>query len=262
MEKNNSLGVPIAIVIAGLLVAGAVYFSGGDNGTVAGTTTESFEITEADVSIPPVTSADHIVGNPDAPVVIVEYSDTECPFCKIFHGTLNRIMDTMGKEGKVAWVYRHFPLEQLHKKARKEAQATECAAKLGGNDGFWKFINDLYETTTSNDRLDESELPKIAARAGLNVAAFNTCYSSGEFADKVQAQYEEAIEAGGSGTPFSILVSKKKQGEELTNFLKEKTIEMQLPPTLFVLSEDGYRLAASGALPDVLMREIIDIMSK
>lgn len=259
MEKNSSLGVPIAIVIAGLLVAGAVYFGGSKGGTPA---TPEVEVVKGEVLIPAVTSADHIVGNPDAPVVIVEYSDTECPFCKVFHGTLNRIMDTLGKEGKVAWVYRHFPLEQLHKKAPREAAATECAAKLGGNDGFWKFTNDLYNTTTSNDKLEDSELPKIAARAGLNVASFNACLSSGEFSSKVQGQYEDAIKAGGTGTPFSVLVSKKKMGDDFNDFLKAKIVELNLPPTIFSLSDDGYRLAASGALPDTLMREILDEMMK
>ncbi len=78
---------------------------------------------------------DHIRGNPDAPVTLVEYSDFECPFCKRFHPTVKRIVDEYG--GRVRWVYRHFPLDEIHPvKARREAAAAECAAELGGNDAF------------------------------------------------------------------------------------------------------------------------------
>src|SRR6185436_7093141 len=84
------------------------------------------------VEMEPVTEKDHILGNPNAEVIMVEYSDLECPFCKEFHSTLRRVMNEYGKDGKVAWVYRHFPIDSLHPKARKEAEATECAAELGG----------------------------------------------------------------------------------------------------------------------------------
>jgi protein-disulfide isomerase len=128
MEK---LSVPIAIVIAGVLIAGSLYYS---NIKVAKQVVNTAP-TEA-ISMRAVSSDDHILGNPNADVVIVEYSDTECPFCKQFHTTLRRVMDEYGKDGKVAWVYRHFPIDQLHSKARKEAEATECANELGGAEKF------------------------------------------------------------------------------------------------------------------------------
>ncbi|HEY4512123.1 MAG TPA: thioredoxin domain-containing protein [Candidatus Paceibacterota bacterium] len=104
----------------------------------------------------PVTAKDHIKGNSSAPVKIVEYSDLECPFCKRFHATMLEVMSTYGKDGKVAWVFRHFPLAQLHSKAPKEAEAAECAAELGGNDGFWKFVDKINELTPSNNKLDQA----------------------------------------------------------------------------------------------------------
>ncbi|HEY4512581.1 MAG TPA: thioredoxin domain-containing protein [Candidatus Paceibacterota bacterium] len=103
-----------------------------------------------------VTSADHIKGSLSASVKIVEYSDLECPFCKRFHTTMQEVMNTYNKDGKVAWVFRHFPLAQLHSKAPKEAEATECAAELGGNDGFWKFVDKINEITPSNNKLDQA----------------------------------------------------------------------------------------------------------
>src|SRR3989344_5485116 len=101
------------------------------------------------------------------PIAIVEYSDLECPFCKTFQKTLHQIMDEYGESGKVAWVYRHFPLAQLHTKAAKEAEATECAAELGGNAAFWKYADRLFEVTPSNNNLELSQLPVIAAEVGL-----------------------------------------------------------------------------------------------
>ncbi|PJE75845.1 disulfide bond formation protein DsbA [Candidatus Uhrbacteria bacterium CG10_big_fil_rev_8_21_14_0_10_48_11] len=156
-------------------------------------------------TIAPVSSSDHILGDPKAPVVIVEYSDTECPFCKQFHTTLQQVYSQ--NNGEVAWVYRHFPLASLHSKAPHEAEATECAAELGGNDGFWKYLDELFSRTTSNNTLDESALPEIASAAGLDVNAFNKCLSSGKYTQKVQDQYDEAIAAGGTGTPYSVIIA-------------------------------------------------------
>jgi protein-disulfide isomerase len=167
--------------------------------------------TAGDVNIAPVTSGDRILGNPNADIVIVEYSDTECPFCKRFHQTLQQIMAEYGKDGKVAWVYRHFPIPSLHPKAPKEAEATECAAEQGGNTMFWKYIDKVYEITPSNNGLDPAQLPVIASELGLDVTAFNTCLSSGKMTAKVKAQYDEGVIAGARGTPYSVLITKDEK---------------------------------------------------
>lgn len=92
---------------------------------------------------------DHIRGSRDAPVTLLEYSDLECPFCKQFHTTLQRA--TQEYDGKVRWVYRHFPLDALHSKARKEAEAAECAAAQGK---FWEFLDRLFAVAPSNNGLE------------------------------------------------------------------------------------------------------------
>lgn len=207
MNMNiEKLSVPIAIVISGTLIAGALYYSNLKNSAVV--TDVGIPKKTTDVEMRVVTSEDHILGNPNADLIIVEYSDTECPFCKIFHNTLKRVMNEYGKDGKVAWVYRHFPIDQLHSKARKEAEATECAYDQGGNEKFWEYIDKLYQITNSNDSLDPAELPKIAKSVGLDVDTFNACLSSGKFASKVEADYQDAIAIGGRGTPNSIILSK------------------------------------------------------
>jgi protein-disulfide isomerase len=206
----EKLSVPIAIVIAGGFIAGALYYSNIKAGTQVANTVATTDTTKTDTSadMRPVSADDHILGNPNADLIIVEYSDLECPFCKQFQNTMKQIMEVYGSSGKVAWVYRHFPIDSLHPKARKEAEATECANELGGASKFWEYTNTVYEITTSNNTLDPAELPKIAKTVGLDVTAFNKCLASGKYKDKVEADYQDAVKAGGRGTPNSILVSK------------------------------------------------------
>lgn len=202
MNKNM---VPLAIVVAGALIALAVYFGGSDS-ALRSITETSGEPVAAKAEVAPVTAKDHILGNMNAEVIVIEYSDTECPFCKVFHTTMHQVVDEY--QGKVAWVYRHFPIAQLHPKAAKEAEATECAAELGGNQVFWRYIDRLFEVTPSNDGLDPAELPKIAAAVGLNQAAFNECLSSGKYSQFVAQSVEAAVKAGARGTPHSVIMTK------------------------------------------------------
>jgi len=144
-------------------------------------------------NVKPVSAEDHIFGNPDAPIKIVEFSDLECPFCKRYHPTLKKIMEDYGKDGKIAWVYRHFPLESIHSKAPKEAEASECAAELGGNAKFWSYVDRLYQVTPSNNGLDLKMLPKIAEDIGIDRGNFENCLASGKHAQKVSDQSDDAI---------------------------------------------------------------------
>lgn len=208
MQKQN-LSVPIAIVIAGIIIAGAVFY-GSKNKSVEN---NADQIPPKDsqkiVGLKDVSPEDHVLGNPDAQLAIIEFSDTECPFCKKIHQTMNQIMDEYGKTGKVKWIYRHFPLDALHDKTRKEAEATECATDLGGNEKFWAYINRLYSITPSNNGLDPAELPKIAEYVGLDKTAFESCLASGKFAAKVEANYQDGLSAGVEGTPYSVIINSK-----------------------------------------------------
>lgn len=162
-------------------------------------------------SVKAVGNEDHILGNPDAAVKLLEFSDFECPFCKRVHPTLKKIMADYGSDGDVAWVYRHFTLDSIHSKARKEAQAAECANELGGNDAFWAYTDRLYEITPSNNRLDLKQLPKIAEEIGLDRGAFEKCLEGdargGKYADHIEADNQDAIASGGRGTPFIVVVA-------------------------------------------------------
>lgn len=196
---QNQYVLPIVIVIAGVLIAGGVFLAG-----KSGAPTPNTNGTQA-INFRPIDATDHILGNPNAAVKVIEYSDLECPYCKQFQTTMHQVISFYGQSGQVAWVYRAFPLGQIHSKAPKEAEAAECAADQGGNTAFFSYIDKLYEITPGSNNLDLAQLPVIAKNVGLNVDAFNTCLNSGKNAAKVQASYADAIAAGGQGTPYILI---------------------------------------------------------
>lgn len=216
-ENKSSLAVPVAIVLAGALIAGAVYLQGPTGVKPTAAVNQFAE--KKDAVVKPIGADDHILGSPTADLIVVEYSDTECPFCKNFHSVMQQIISEYGKDGKVAWVYRHMPLEQLHKKAMKEAEATECAAEIGGKAKFWDYINAVFEKTPSNDGLDLAELPKIAKEIGLDVTAFNNCLNSGKYQEKLKQDVKSAIEAGAEGTPYSVILTKNGETYPIPGFV-------------------------------------------
>jgi len=237
LVQTNNLSIPVAIVIAGTLIAGAVFFGmKGNNGSTVANAPQPQGVVQPTGDLEQmkaISKSDHIRGNPDASVKIVEYSDTECPFCKRFHSTMKEVMDTYGKDGKVAWVYRHFPLDQLHSKARKEAVALECANEQGGNDKFWEYADRLYEITPANNGLDPAELPKIAEYVGLDTVKFSTCLASTKYDAHIEEEVQNAVATGGNGTPWSIVVGK-----------------------------NGKKYPLSGAQPISAIKQLIDIASK
>ncbi len=261
-KAHPLLTLPGAIIIAGALIAIAIIWVKKPVDTSA-----TPKQNQATVSMKAITSADHIFGNPSAPVKIVEYSDTACPFCKTFHPTIIKIMSDYGPSGNVAWVYRHFPLDKpmqggqiLHPNAGREAQALECAAALGGNDAFWKYTNRLYEITPSvtqatPDGLDQKELPKIATFAGLDAISFNECVSSDRFREKVEQQYLDGVNAGVSGTPTSVMVLTKPAPKNVDTIIADLILQLRVP---ILMSDDRLRILMSGALPEEAFKAIID----
>ena len=227
MNKNSYL-VPSSIIIAGVLIAASLFFSlyKKDNNKefVSNNDNEiKRKIELRDVS----KEKDHIRGAENAKITIVEYSDLECPFCKRVHSTIKDLLTLYQKD--IRLVYRHFPLEQLHSKAQKEAEATECAYDQGGNNSFWAYVDKIFEITTSNNNLDLNQLPIIALELGLNQTEFNNCLESGKNKEKVEKDIEDAINALAQGTPYFIIIDSK-----------------------------GNKIPVSGAIPIENFKQIID----
>lgn len=173
-------------------------------------------------NMPPVTEADHIRGNINADVVLVEYSDFECPFCKTFKATVDQIVTDYGD--KVAIVYRHYPLS-FHPKAQKSAEASECVAELGGNEAFWAFHDVVFERMPN---LELTQLGGVAAEIGVDQAAFQTCLDSGKYAKKVADDLAGGSKAGVSGTPGTILVSKNGKRDFVSGAYPVESVKAQI----------------------------------
>lgn len=164
-------------------------------------------------NVPPVNPNDHIRGSRNARLVLIEYSDMECPFCKTFHPTVKQVLANY--KDQVMWVYRHFPLA-FHANAQKEAEASECANELGGVDIFWKYIDAIYERTTSNGTgfaLDK--LAPLAAELGLNETKFKSCLDSDKYTQHVKSDMDGGAGAGINGTPGNIILDTKTQKTRL-----------------------------------------------
>lgn len=193
--------VAVAIAFAGIVIALSIFF------VFRPAAEPTVGVGGREVTVPPITDADHILGDPNAPIKVIEYSDLDCPFCRTFHATMKQIMSVYGASGQVAWVYRHFPIVELHPNAPNLAEASECVAELGGNDAFWKFIDGVFTSPAINDRFDMARLDATAAIAGVAVAPFRACLESGKYRETVSAQFDEATAAGGEGTPHNVIVS-------------------------------------------------------
>lgn len=218
----------VTYLMVGLLIIAAFYIgslstevrflrtgpSGGTPTNVAPTAAQPTQPSQPQVGdVKPVSADDWVRGNRDAKIALIEYSDLECPFCKQFHSTAQQIVDSY--DGEVMWVFRNFPLAQLHSQAPKEAQAVECAGKLAGNDGFWALTDLIYQTTGSNNTLDLSTLPDLAVKTGLDRNAFQTCLDSGDMKASVDEDYQSGIAAGVTGTPGNILLNTETGEKQL-----------------------------------------------
>ena len=156
-------------------------------------------------NVRPVGDNDHIYGSPSAAISLIEYSDFECPYCKRFHLTAKKLVDN--SNGQVNWIYRHFPLGFHNPGAQKQAEASECAAKLGGNDAFWRYTDYIYKRTRSNGKgFPIKNLVPLAEEIGLDATLFSSCLESGEMTARVKADYKNGAASGITGTPGNILV--------------------------------------------------------
>ena len=150
-----------------------------------------------------INDTDHVKGDKKAPITIVEYSDFQCPYCSKFHDTLNKVMKNY--DGKVNWVYRHFPLD-FHDFARDAAEASECAAD---QNKFWEYNDALFKNQKD---IDEEIFAKLAKDLGLNVDKFNECVTSGKYADKVETDYQSGVDIEVAGTPGAFINGTRLKG--------------------------------------------------
>ncbi len=195
---RNAILIPGAILLGGLVIAIGVY--------VVRVSHHPAAQLGSPTAVRPVSVSDHTIGNPTAPIQIIEYSDIDCAYCKQFQETMSQVMVEYGSGGKVAWTYRHFPIAEAHPNAAKNAVAAECAASLGGTNAFWKFIDAMHQVAPENNQFDPNNYKNIIPQFGIDSKSFNECLNSPAPAKKVEDDYQNGLAAGATGAPYTVLI--------------------------------------------------------
>ncbi|HEV7121567.1 MAG TPA: thioredoxin domain-containing protein [Candidatus Paceibacterota bacterium] len=219
--RQNLWLIPIAILAAGALLAVSIYVVrsthvlGAPKGDIA--------------SVTPVSSADHLIGSPSAPVMIIEYADIDSSYSKSFQKTMEQLMTEYGPGGKVGWVYRHFPLIDQYPNSEEHAEAAECASALGNGKAFWSFIDLMQAYAPGDQQFDPSDYDTVATSIGIDSARFDSCMTAHTYLSKVNADITNGVAIGVDASPY-----------------------------LVVLVHGQKPIAISGSLPYDAMKKIVD----
>lgn len=215
MFSQKSVSTSTAILIGCALISFSILLSGGIiriKGLTPKTTdtlVQAPSASSAPVAAPedsgPVTveMADApLLGDKNAPITMVEFSDYECPFCKRhFEETWPQLKKDYVDTGKMKVVFRNLPLS-FHQNAHKEAQAALCVRELGGDSSYYKYHDAMFAKTTSNGTgLALDQLSKIASEIGVDGAKVQSCLDASKYKDYVDKDVAYAATIGATGTP-------------------------------------------------------------
>jgi protein-disulfide isomerase len=238
MKRDGDIGLILAIVFASVVVSGSLVFFGMkmtgasasalDSDVISDAVDEGFErfvtrmeeeqnqqLAELDANaselaknVPKVTNDDHIYGNKNAEISLIEYSDFVCPFCYRFHDTAKQLVDESG--GEINWVYRHYALPSHDPVATNIAHASECIAEIAGNDKFWEFTDEVFARFSTPGRISTDEsIDALAEEIGVDKSRFASCMESGKYKDKIIQERDDGSKSGVNGTPGNILINNK-----------------------------------------------------
>lgn len=203
-EKGIFIGIGVISLI--IVVAGVFLLSGGE---------PPIEAIRENL----VKENSQILGDKDAKVVIVEFSDFQCPACRSAHPIVKRVVQEYGD--KILFVYRHFPLVGSHKYALKAAEAAEAA---GGQGKFWEYHDLLFK---NQENLKTEDLKRYAEELGLDMNKFNEALDSGKFKDKVTGDMDDGEKLGVRSTPTFFINEEMHKGVQSYDQFKE-TIDKEL----------------------------------
>lgn len=210
-KEGFVLTTPLAIIIASVIIAGGLMGYGaitrGDSSTTNGTPKTMFKGKA-------ISDTDYVEGKVDSKVVVIEYSDPECPFCGQVSATIKQLRTEYGN--RIAFVYRHFPLTQIHKSAFDRSRAMACAGKVGGSTKFYQYIDTYYgyETAKQSTQLPATALDDFAKTVGLDMTAYTACMKENQTAQLVTDSVTDGAAAGVQGTPSTFVLIKTKKGYE------------------------------------------------
>lgn len=164
--------------------------------------------TEGGSLTPPVGPSDHVQGNANAPVTLVEYGDYQCPACGMAYPVIKDVQRELG--ANLRFVFRNFPLKESHQYAEVAAEAAEAVAAEGGEKEFWAMHDMLYE---NQDALDSQDLLSYAGDVGANVSAVARDLETGKFAARIRDDFRNGIRSGVNGTPTFFVNGNRFDGD-------------------------------------------------
>jgi protein-disulfide isomerase len=153
---------------------------------------------------PPVGEQDHVAGPPDAPLTLVEYGDYECPYCRMAYPIVKAAQRELGD--RLRFVFRNFPLAEIHPHARHAAQAAEAAAAQGK---FWAMHDMLFE---HQDALEDADLVRYAELLGLDADRVARELNAGTYAKRVRDDFRSGVRSGVNGTPTLFVNGERYEG--------------------------------------------------
>ncbi len=198
IKKQSNISLPAAIVLAGVIVAGAILISNSAPKSPINPLTPSSD--KKDLAIPEVTEEDFIKGDKNAEITLIEYADFSCGFCAHYHPTLEKIVADY--DGKVKWVYRHLPI--FNKPA---AVSSSCVGNTLGDEKFFMYAATLYKNQKD---INGDLLKREALALGMNEGDYDACINDAEVSDKISKDFTSVrVLAGFNATPYTVLVDKE-----------------------------------------------------
>ncbi len=210
--SNKNL-IPFSIIVAGIIIGGAILYS-----NYAGD--QPAQITQGATTIQVDTSKSEILGDKSAKVEWVEFSDYQCPFCEKLHvGARKEVVEQYVKSGKVKMVFKNFAF--LGEESIWAAEAVECAKEQGK---YWDYHDLVFSKQSGENQgtFKKDNLRKWAEELGLDKVKFNECLDSEKYKSLIQSEYDEGVKAGVEGTP-TVFINGEKIGGALPT---EKYVEL------------------------------------
>lgn len=215
-----TLTTPVAIIIASIIISVGLM----GYGYITSQNGNSKSPSKAIFAGRNIDDTDFVEGNKDSKVVVVEYSDPECPYCISVYPTIKQLR-TQYKDN-VAFVYRHFPLTTIHPHAFNESKAITCAGVVGGTQKYFEYIDALFEYKVSKQnqrnpspQLSSSGKEDIAKNIGLNTQKFTECMDNKQTEKNVNDSTNDGIAAGVQGTPSTFILVKTKKSYEVVSMV-------------------------------------------
>ena len=161
---------------------------------------------------PPVQAGDHATGSADASVTLVEYGDFQCPYCYQAHPIVLALQKKLGE--RLRFVFRNFPLSELHPHALHAAEAAECVAAHAGETAYWRMHHAIYEhQQDSADALDDAHLALYAAQSGGDPDQLTTDLDTGAHVERVKSDFVSGVRSGVNGTPTFFINGVRFEGD-------------------------------------------------